>query len=133
MKTYTRPDLCRLKSGAWPALLKRPVTRLLAGLTAVALLGWPVQSFGQTLMMKFGFEDSGTTTTDAVSGVVLNLVNGSGTPTDYHGAAGSGVAGLGKALDFSSATAGNGNNPLASTVNNSTVNFGTVSSFTITM
>src|SRR5712671_1228787 len=59
----------------------------------------------QTLQLKFGFEDSGTTTTNSVAGagVSLNIVNGTNA-ADFHGAAGSGVAGVGKALDFSSGT-----------------------------
>src|SRR5215469_9502990 len=92
----------------------------------------------QTLLMQFPFNDSSdngtlgiTTTTDAVSGVVLNMLNASGTPTDYHGGPGTGPAGIGNSLDFASATAGNGNNPIALTQTNSTVNFGTVGAFTV--
>jgi hypothetical protein len=85
------------------------------------------------LQLEFGFEDTGTTTTDSVSGATLALVNGANSPTDLHGAAGSGVDGIGKALDFSSnpydsPTTG----PLASVVNNSTLGFGTVTNFTVT-
>ena len=88
----------------------------------------------QTLKFQFGFEDSGTNTTDSVAGIVLNTVDASGNGADFHGTNGSGVAGLGKALDFSSnpwqsPAAG----PLASTVNNSSINFGTVSNFTTTL
>ncbi|MGH7953534.1 MAG: LamG-like jellyroll fold domain-containing protein, partial [Limisphaerales bacterium] len=86
-----------------------------------------------TLMMNFGFEDTGVTTTDSVSGVVLNMTNAAGAAADLHGAVGTGVAGLGKALDFTSGTAGNGSNPLADVIGSSAINFGTVSSFTVTM
>ena len=85
------------------------------------------------LQLQFGFEDSGTTTTDAISGATLALVNGANAPTDLHGAAGSGVDGVGKALDFSSnpynsPTTG----PLASVVNNGALGFGTLTNFTVT-
>jgi autotransporter-associated beta strand protein len=94
----------------------------------------------QTLLMQFPFNDSSdngtlgiTTTTDAVSGVVLNMLNASGTPTDYHGGPGTGPAGIGNSLDFASASAGNNANPVAQTLTNSTVNFGTVGAFTVTL
>ena len=85
----------------------------------------------QTLKLKYGFEDTGTTTTNSTSGATLNIVDGT-TPTDFHGLAGSGVAGSGKALDFSSATYANANSPLAFVTNSSAVNFGVVSIFTMT-
>jgi PKD repeat protein len=80
--------------------------------------------------LQFSFEDNGTTTTDSVSGVSLNLINGGGGAADYHGAAGSGVYGHGKALDFSSAVP-NAPGPLAFSTNNSAVNFGTLTNFTL--
>lgn len=86
----------------------------------------------QTLMMKFGFEDTGTTTVDSTSGVTLNLLNSGNTATDLHGAVGTGVAGIGKALDFTAGSSG-GSGPLASAINSSAVNFGTVGSFTVTL
>jgi autotransporter-associated beta strand protein len=98
------------------------------------ILGAPPSASAQTLMMKFGFEDTGTTTIDSVAGVVLGLTNASGVAQDYHGTTGSGVAGLGKALDFSSAGANNNANPFAGTSGNTAINFGTISGgFTVTM
>jgi fibronectin type 3 domain-containing protein len=83
--------------------------------------------------LRFDFSDGGGTTTDSISGVSLNIVNSNGVPADYHGAMGSGVAGVGKSLDFSlnpynSPAAG----PLASTIMNPALNFGAVSNFTVT-
>ena len=99
-----------------------------------AILFVPPSVAAQTPQMKFSFEDTGTTTADTVAGVVLNLVNTNGAATDLHGGPGTGVAGIGRALDFTSSLAGNtGANCLASTANNSTINFGTISSFTVTM
>ncbi|HEU5123107.1 MAG TPA: LamG-like jellyroll fold domain-containing protein [Verrucomicrobiae bacterium] len=105
-----------------------------AGLFVLVLLGaiFAPGASAQTPMLKFSFEDTGTTTVDSVAGVPLNLVNSGNTATDLHGAAGSGVAGVGKALDFSSGSSG-GSGPLASVVNSSAVNFGSVGSFTMTL
>jgi uncharacterized repeat protein (TIGR03806 family) len=85
----------------------------------------------QTLRLRFAFEDSGTTTTDSAAGVPLKLVNGS-TATDLHGTAGSGVAGIGKALDFSSGTYNNATSPIAFATNSGALNFGPISNFTLT-
>jgi hypothetical protein len=84
------------------------------------------------LELQFDFEDSGTTTTDSVAGVRLSLVNASGSPTDLHGGMGSGVGGYGKALNFVSASMG-GSGPMAFTTNNSTIAFGTLNAFTLTL
>jgi len=91
---------------------------------------------GQTLKLRFPFDDgAGTTTASDTSGgganVTLQMVNGAGVNTDFHGAAGSGVASLSKALDFTSNTVQPGNTgPLASAVNQPNLGFGLVSSFT---
>lgn len=82
--------------------------------------------------MQFGFEDSGTTTTDSASGIRLDLMNYAGSATDYHGAAGSGVYNHGRALNFSSGTL-SGNGPVAFTTNNATIDFGTLTNFTVAM
>ena len=87
----------------------------------------------QTLLMQFPFNEVGTNAVDSVSGVSLGIYNASRVLTDLHGGPGTGPAGLGNSLDFQSATAGNGNNPIAYTLTNSTVNFGTVGAFTVTM
>jgi beta-galactosidase len=83
--------------------------------------------------LRFDFSDGGATTTDSISGVSLNIVNSNGVSADYHGAMGSGVAGVGKSLDFSlnpysSPAAG----PLASAIMNPALNLGAVSNFTVT-
>src|SRR5215204_222572 len=89
---------------------------------------------GQTLKLRFPFDDgAGTTTASDTSGgganVTLQMVNGAGVNTDFHGAAGSGVASLSKALDFTSNTVQPGNTgPLASAVNQPNLGFGLVSS-----
>jgi len=85
----------------------------------------------QTLMLRYGFEDTGTTTTNFISGATLDIINGT-TPTDFHGIAGSGVAGTGKALDFTSATYNNATSPLAFVTNSSDLGFGVVTNFTMT-
>lgn len=86
----------------------------------------------QTLTMQFGFEDSGVTTVDSVNGVSLDIVNSSGAATDLHGAVGTGVAGVGRALDFTSGSSG-GSGPLAWVSSSSALNLGSVGSFTVTM
>ena len=98
------------------------------GFTSAPVSGTPL-----TPKLRFDFSDTGTTTTDSVSGVTLNMVDSNNVPADFHGAVGSGVAGIGKSLDFSvnafnSPPAG----PLASTVGNPALNFGAISSFTLT-
>jgi hypothetical protein len=85
-----------------------------------------------TLQLHFTFEDSGTTTTDAVNGVALNLYDPLGSASDLHGAAGTGVGGVGQALDLSAASQGAGG-PLASVVGSTAINFGTVGSFTVSL
>ena len=84
------------------------------------------------LALQFDFEDSGTTTTDSVAGVGLRLVNASGAPTDLHGGVGSGVGGYGKALNFNATSMG-GTGPMAFTTNNTTIAFGTLNAFTLTL
>jgi rhamnogalacturonyl hydrolase YesR len=84
------------------------------------------------LKLQFDFEDSGTITTDSIAGVSLRLVDASGAPLDLHGIPGSGVGGYGKSLTFTGASMGGGG-PMAFTTNNSTVSFGTMSAFTVTL
>jgi hypothetical protein len=85
------------------------------------------------LQLHFAFEDVGTTTTDSVASVSLDMVDALGASTDLHGADGSGVAGQGRALDLRSAAAQGGTGPLISTWSNSVVDFGSIGSFTITL
>jgi fibronectin type 3 domain-containing protein len=83
--------------------------------------------------LRFDFSDTGTTTTDLVESVVLNIVNSNNVPTDYHGVVNSGVAGAGKALDFSANPYSSPpSGPLASTLMNPALNFGAISNFTLT-
>ena len=86
----------------------------------------------QTLKMQFTFGDTGTTTADAIAGVVLNMV-ANGVATDFHGAAGSGPGGQGKSLNLNSGAYGNAASPVVSTIGNSTINLGTISNFTVSM
>jgi hypothetical protein len=91
-------------------LLFRPL-KTLATFTAAAVLSViavPRHADAQTQRLKFDFEDTVTSTTDSVASAILNIVDASGTPTDLHGGAGSGVAGFGQALDFSSAASQGG-------------------------
>lgn len=95
------------------------------------------------LKLRVGFDDargSTTTSSDTNGGganVTLQMANGAGASSDYHGVAGSGVAGAvngNRALDFSS----NGPNqpgnpgPLAAGTNAS-LGFGTITNFIATM
>jgi hypothetical protein len=99
-----------------------------------------VQTALPALKMRFGFDDSSAGTTSASDSdtgttVSLQMVNGSGVATDYHGAAGSGVSGLtggDRALNFSSNGANQPGNPgpLAS-VTSTNLGFGAVSNFVV--
>ena len=89
------------------------------------------------LALQFDFEDAsnGVITLDSANGLTLNLVDSNSVAHDYHGPLGSGVSGVGRALDFATglpATMG-GLGPLAYAANDSTVNFGTLGSFTVTL
>lgn len=101
---------------------------------------------GQTLQMRFLFDDAGpgtTTTSDASgalgTGITLFMQTATvGTATDLHGAANSGVQGQGRGLDFSANpepnTAGNVAGLVAFTNNCAALGaLGTVSSFTATI
>ena len=96
----------------------------------------------QTLIVRFPFDDApgGTTTPSDTSGggasVTLNMLNGAGTATDFHGAPGSGISGGTRALDFHSATSqppqtGTLNSPIALVTGNAALGIGTVSSYTV--
>lgn len=101
----------------------------------LAALVWASASIAsaQTKMLQFDFAGSGTTTTDSVAGVTLNLLDYSGAASDLHTASGTGPGGYGKSLNFTSATGQGGNGPIAQTTANSAINFGTVSNFTMAM
>lgn len=82
--------------------------------------------------LRFDFEDAGPTTTDSLAGVSLNLLAFNGSAVDLHGPLGSGVGGRGRALDFTSAAAQGANGPLAATVGNAALGFGSLNGFTVT-
>ena len=95
----------------------------------------------QSLLFQFPFEEprTGTSyeTTNTTGSVILQMVNGATTPvpTDYHGLDNSGVAGIGRALDFSSngtqPTGGTG--PLASASNDPNLGYGVISNFVLSV
>ncbi len=113
-----------------PSQWRRPVAIVAAAALLAALLVPSARA--QTLMLKFGFEDTGTTTVDSIASVPLNLVDTSGAAADLHGAVGTGVGGSGKALDFTSATGAQTASPLAYATNNASLGFGSVGTWTFT-
>ncbi len=113
---------------------------LAAAVAVVVLFGLALSvpsASAQTLLMQFNFESTNTVTsfqtTDSVAGVIMNITNAAGAPTDMHGALGTGVGGVGRCIDFSSAGANNNANPVVCTVNNSSVNFGAITNFIATL
>ena len=100
-------------------------------------------AFGQTLQLRYTFEDGpGTTTTDdptsAIYPVVLNLVSNTATglPVDLHGPANSGVQNQGHSLNLSANPASGNTGPqyYAVTTGNATLaQLGVVSNFTATV
>lgn len=80
-----------------------------------------------------------TTTSDTSSGgtnVTLQMLNGAGSPFDFHGATGSGVAGAtngSRALDFSSNTAQPGQPGPVAAVTNASLGVGVVSNFVVSL
>jgi len=83
--------------------------------------------------LHFDFEEVGPSTTDRLAGVSLNLLDNGGNPADLHGPMGSGVAGSGRALDFTAAASQGGGGPIAVTQSNAAINFGSLNGFTMTM
>jgi hypothetical protein len=116
---------------------RTPLGLVVLGALAHTLLAQPpppnTPDASVVLKLQFGFEDSGTTTTDSISGISLNLVNAGGSAADLHGTPGSGVGGSGGCLDFTSAVSQGGTGPLASTVGNTNLNFAIISNFTVTL
>ena len=97
--------------------------------------------YGPVEQLRFAFDDAGpgTSTPSDTSGggvnVALKLFNSSGALTDYHGAAGSGVAGLttgSRALNFSANSSQGGSGPIAA-ITNTSLAFGNITNFTATM
>src|SRR5262249_50054237 len=77
-----------------------------------------------------------STPSDTNSGVSFSLgyTNGAGTAADFHGAANSGVNGIGRALDFTSnASQTPATGPLAAVANNAALGFGNLANFTATL
>ncbi|MEJ0089859.1 MAG: family 16 glycosylhydrolase [Limisphaerales bacterium] len=95
------------------------------------------------LKLKFAFDDSpGSTTTtsdtnDAAAGVRLQMANGAGVGSDYHGATNSGVVGMlngSRALDFTfNGTSQPGTPGPIAAATNSSLGFGVVSNFVATV
>jgi hypothetical protein len=115
--------------------------------TALLFLAWLCflaanSSPGQTLQLRFPFDDAGpgTTTASDTSGgglaVTLNMeTSTAGTAIDLHGAANSGIQGLGRALNMSAnSIAGNSNAAIAFVNNNASIaSLGLISNFTATI
>src|SRR5215471_18516336 len=124
------PSIFKFKNAIKPSLL----VGIALGLSCITL----TQSApGQTLQLRYTFEDTGTTAASDPGGalsVPLTLLNAAGAATDYHGAAGSGVQNQGKALDFTVTVETAGptiNGPIAQATNNATLGtLGVVSNFT---
>ncbi len=122
-----------------------PGSFILIGLAVFAtLLMWDNAALGQTLKLRFPFDDDGsvsatTTPSDTSLGsevsVSLQMLNKNNTSTNLHGVAGSGVAGFtnpNRSLNLSSnATQGAAGNYAA--ITNNALGFGNVSSFAVTM
>ncbi len=87
------------------------------------------QLSAQTLLLKFGFGDSGITTTDSQSGVVLTLSSNSA-PLDFHGTDGSGPGNFGGSLNFPG-TYGVTNGAIAQSLGGNAVNLGVITNFTL--
>jgi hypothetical protein len=97
--------------------------------------------YGPTLKLRYAFDDAGpgtNTPSDTSLGselnVTLQMISGSGTGTNLHGAANSGVAGLtnpNRALNLSTNTSQGGTGNFAA-VTNSALGLGNVTSFVVT-
>lgn len=105
-------------------------------LLTLGIVTLPLCGFGQTLLMQYGFNDTGTTSANSVGGGPnLSFFNSSNVATDLHSANGGGVSGnfADRAFDNSSATgmgsAGTGGYGL---VTGGASVFSGLSSFTIT-
>ncbi len=85
----------------------------------------------QQLMLRFDFEEDGTNAVDSVHGVKMGLFTGGNVLTDLHGPEGSGVFGVGRALDLRNGTYASG--PVARGRNLSAINFGVISNFTVSL
>jgi mono/diheme cytochrome c family protein len=109
-------------------------------------LGVAASALGQpALQLEIPFNDTGPGASAAASfstlgSFSLSLLSSNGTPTDFHGAPGSGVSGLGVALDFSATSdfsfrGGDyfGLGPIAKAAASTALNYGAVKSFTATI
>lgn len=110
--------------------------RILAALASISILCCATVR-AQTLQFKYTFEDGpGTTTTDdpssAIYPLTMNMLYGSGTATDLHGATGSGVQGQGVGMNLSTnPIAGNLGGSFALVQNSATLGaIGIVTDFT---
>ncbi|GEM_PF-216038 len=117
-----------------------------AQLLVCAWLGVAASALGQpALQLEIPFTDTGPGTTAAAStsslgAFSLSLLSSNGAPTNFHGPPGSGVSGLGVALDFSATSdfsfrGGDyfGLGPIAKAAASTALNYGAVKSFTATI
>lgn len=119
---------------------------LRARLLMCAWLGVTASALAQpALQLEIPFTDTGTGTaaaasTNTLGALSLSLLNSNGAPANFHGAPGSGVSGLGVALDFSATSdfSFNGGDyfglgPIAKAAASTALNYGAVKSFTATI
>ncbi len=109
-------------AGLLPALV---ATLILFGLSGAPRLS------AQTLNLRFPFNESGTTTTDSVAGVVLTLSSNSA-PLDFHGPANSGPGSFGGSLNFPG-TYNVANGGIAQSLGGNGVNLGNLTNFTVSL
>ena len=96
-------------------------------------IGLPVSAQIPTKQLQFDFNDTGTTTTDSVHQIVLDLRSSppTGSALDIH--ASPGPAGNDNCLSWTSAGGGGFGGPVAITIGNTNFAFGIVTNFTISM
>jgi len=116
--------------------------RVIQWLALVLLIAAASSTLAQTLQLRFPFDDAGpgTTTASDTSGgglsVTLNMeTSTAGTGVDLHGAAGSGIQGLGRALNLSAnPISGNSAASISFVTNDANIgSLGVVSNFTATI
>src|SRR6516225_10156484 len=145
MKTATKhphlqKPLNRMSSKKIPHIPS--AARVIQWLALVLLIAAASSTLAQTLQLRFPFDDAGpgTTTASDTSGgglsVTLNMeTSTAGTGVDLHGAAGSGIQGLGRALNLSAnPISGNSAASISFVTNDANIgSLGVVSNFTATI
>lgn len=120
-------------------MLKQPVSLFVMILLCASGLSAAAQI--PTQQLQFDFNDTGTTTTDSVHQIILQLGNNQNNGVvapnypalDFHGGANSGPSGSDNCLTWASAGNGGFGGPVAYTVGNTNYAFGTISNCTISM